>query len=246
MGMLDNPSRLLHELNRVHDLEVKLDPEEIWRCLGPAGGARDGLKDDVLHAAEFASSASTPRGISGILNVESAARGKVHFESGAIAVGKHLPHLFEGAEGAIFLIVTAGPGIEEEVTRLMAKGDHIEGIVLDAGGSAVSMNATEQIQAQLMWEVEQAGYKVGPPATPGTEIWELDGQSTMFDVLAGDDIGVQLLDSMLMFPQKSESKLIPFGRNLKLVNDPNEAPCRTCTAARCPMRVEEYVGMLGS
>jgi hypothetical protein len=243
--MLDNPSHLLHTVNRVHNPAVELDPEEIWRCLGPSGGARENLNDDVLHATEFAATASNPRGISRVLNVESAARGKVHFESGYVAEGKRLPHLFEGAEGAIFLIATAGPGAESESARMMEKGDYIEGIVLDAGGSAVAMNVAEQITAQLTWEVEQAGYKVGPVITPGTEVWDLEGQTTMFDVLIADEIDVVLRDSMLMTPQKTQSKLIPFGRNLRIVNNPDEAPCRTCRAKRCPMRVEEYVGILG-
>ena len=107
------------------------------------------------------------------------------------------------------------------------------------------MNATEQMQAQLAWELEEAGFKVGPPIAPGTEPWDIEGQTMMFDVLAGDEIGVTLLDSLLMWPQKTQSKMIPFGRNLRLVNDPNEAPCRTCRASRCPMRIEEYAGMLG-
>jgi hypothetical protein len=135
--MLDNPSRLLHEINRVHDLAVELDPEEVWRCLGPAGNARNGLESDVLEATEFAASKSQPRGISRVLNVDSAGRGKINFESGYVAEGKLLPHLFQGAEGAIFLIATAGSGVETEVAAMMERGDHIEGIVLDAGATQV-------------------------------------------------------------------------------------------------------------
>ena len=67
----------------------------------------------------------------------------------------------------------------------------------------------------------------------------------MFGVLSAGDIGVTLLESLMMSPQKSQSQMIPFGRELHLVNDPNSAPCRTCRAKRCPMRVEEYAGPLG-
>ncbi|MBP38131.1 MAG: hypothetical protein CL726_02290 [Chloroflexi bacterium] len=245
MNLQDKPSHLLHKINRVHDIAVELDPEEVWRCLGPSGGARESLHADVLKATDFAANASQPRGISRVLNVESAKRGKVHFESGYIAEGKQLPHLFEGAEGAVFMITTAGAGVETEVASMMERGDHIEGVVLDAGGSAVAINAAEQMQAQIMWEVEQAGYKVGPPITPGTEPWDLEGQLTMFDVLVADEIDVTLLDSRLMYPQKTQSRIIPFGRELRLVNDPDEAPCRTCRARRCPMRIEEYQGVPG-
>jgi hypothetical protein len=41
--------------------------------------------------------------------------------------------------------------------------------MLDAGGSAVAINVAEQIMAQLTWESEQAGYKIGSVITPGTE-----------------------------------------------------------------------------
>lgn len=243
--MSDSPSRVLHELDGIHDPVVRLDPEEVWRCLGPAGKAREGLNPDVLNATDIAAAVSKPRGISRVLNVHSAARGKVHFESGQIAVGKLLPHLLDGADGVIFLIATAGPGVETQVSELMSRGDHIDGVVLDAGGSAVAMNAAEQIQAQLMYKVEQAGYKVGPPITPGTEAWDLEGQHTIFRVLDANKIGVSLLGSLLMSPQKTQSRMIPFGRNLKLVNNPDEAPCRTCRAVRCPMRIAEYVGPVG-
>ena len=73
----------------------------------------------------------------------------------------------------------------------------------------------------------------------------MEGQRSMFDVLRAGDIGVTLLDSMMMSPQKSQSQMIPFGRELHLVNDPDSAPCRTCRAQRCPMRIEAYAGPLG-
>ena len=67
----------------------------------------------------------------------------------------------------------------------------------------------------------------------------------MFDVLPAHEIGVSLLESLMMSPQKSQSQIIPFGRELKLVNDPSSAPCQTCRAQRCPMRIQEYAGPLG-
>ncbi len=235
----------LTDLTAVHSPAVSLDPEEVWRCLGPAGSARESLQAEVIRSADEAESLSMPRAISGALLVETARRGTVSFTDGSAVQGKRLPHVFEGADGAIFLIATAGPGVEARANEYFGQGEHVSGIVLDAAGTAIAINALEQTLAQLTWELKQREIKVGPAIAPGTETWSMEGQRSMFDVLPARDIGVTLLDSLMMHPQKSQSSIIPFGRELHLVNDPNEAPCRTCRAQRCPMRIEEYAGPLG-
>lgn len=238
-------SELIEILNSTHSPEVSLDPEEVWRCLGPAGSARDSLQEEVVRSAEEAASVSVPMAVSCALQVESAGRGAVRFDNGSAVEGKMLPHIFEGADGAVFMIATAGSGVEARANEYFAEGEHVAGIVLDAAGTAIAINAFEQTLAQLTWELQQREIKVGPAISPGTETWSMEGQRTMFDVLPTAEIGVTLLDSLMMSPQKSQSKIIPFGRELHLVNDPDSAPCRTCRAKRCPMRIEEYAGQIG-
>lgn len=238
-------SEFIEGLNSNYSPEVLLDPEEVWRCLGPAGSARESLQDEVLRSSEEAIAISVPQAISGVRLIESAGRGRVGFTDGSAVEGKLLPHIFEGADGAIFLIATAGPGVEARANEYFAEGEHVSGIVLDAAGTAIAINAFEQTLAQLTWELQQQSIKVGPAIGPGTEAWSMEGQRAMFSVLSAGDIGVTLLESLMMSPQKSQSQMIPFGRELHLVNDPNSAPCRTCRAKRCPMRVQEYVGPLG-
>ena len=235
----------INQFQGTHAPVVALDPEEVWRCLGPAGTARESLNDDVLQAAAEAEAVSTPMALARARSVETARRGKVTFEGGAVIEGKRLPHIFDGADGAAFLIATAGPGVEARTGEDFARGDHVGGVVLDAAGTAIALNAVEQTLAMLTWELNEAGFKVGPSVAPGTEVWSMEGQRTMFDVLPAHEIGVSLLESLMMSPQKSQSQIIPFGRELKLVNDPSSAPCQTCRAQRCPMRIQEYAGPLG-
>lgn len=238
-------SELIESLNAIHTPEVSLDPEEVWRCLGPAGSARESLHEEVVRSAEEAESISVPKAISSALQVESAGRGVVRFDNGMAIEGKMLPHIFEGADGALFMIATAGPSVEARANEYFAEDEPVSGIVLDAAGTAIAINAFEQTLAQLTWNLQQRDIKVGPAISPGTETWSMEGQRVMFEVLPTDEIGVTLLESLMMSPQKSQSKIIPFGRELHLVNDPNSAPCRTCRAKRCPMRIEEYAGELG-
>jgi hypothetical protein len=75
---------------------------------------------------------------------------------------------------------------------------------------------------------------------PGNEYWDLEGQRTLFRALPAHRIGVRLLDSLQMDPQKSQSALVPFGEELRILDDPASSPCSRCKATRCPMRLEPY------
>ena len=65
--------------------------------------------------------------------------------------------------------------------------------------------------------------------------------------MPAEQIGVWLLDSCGMLPQKSLSTVIPLGPDLKIHGDPDESFCRYCKAVRYPMRTEPFVvGAVGS
>lgn len=222
------------------ELAVELAADEVWRCLGPAGRAREPLADEVAHAVAEATRIGSPRAATRTLQMVQVGRGRVAFEDGIAIEGSLLPHLFEGADGAVFLLATAGPEIGQRVTELFAADRAVEAFVLDAAGSAVAMNAGTRMVAALADGLSGAGYRVGRCLVPGNEYWSLEGQRAIFQAVAADEIGVRLLGSLLMDPQKSQSSIIPFGRELRVLDDPSEAPCRRCKAVRCPMRLEEY------
>lgn len=229
----------------LEDQKVELSPDDIWRCLGPAGGARAGLEAEVAEAALEAARLSAPRAAARSLGVVDKARAAVRFEGGVEITGRMLPHLFEGAQGGVFLLATAGPGIEGRVTELFGEGDAVRAIVLDAAGSAAAMSVFSELVERVNTALHGAGLRAGPCARPGTDAWPIEGQRALFSALPAVRTGVELLDSLLMRPQKSQSGVVPFGRELRVVHDPGASPCRSCTARRCPMRVEQYAGPVG-
>ncbi len=229
------------QLDVVKEIETELSREGVLRALG-SPQPNSSLATELDWAIEEAGRLSEPRALLRSLTVEEAGRGRVVFTGGTHITGKMLPHLFDGAEGGIFGLATAGPGIEESVRQLFETGDSLEAFVLDAAGSAIAMDALTQIIAKVVDELERTGSKAGYCLVPGSSYWELSGQSAVFDALPAERIGVRLLDSMLMLPQKSQSVLIPFGVNIRVHGDPTASPCRTCNAVHCPMRSEEYAG----
>ncbi|MBI4220131.1 MAG: hypothetical protein HY682_08325 [Chloroflexi bacterium] len=216
--------------------------DDVWRCLGPAGGAREKLGEAVAWATSEATTLASPRAVATTLPVVDSGRGKVRFEGGPPISGRLVSHLFDGATGGAFAVATAGPEIERRVASLFENGDSFEAFVLDAAGSAMAMAVFSAVAARIGEELEGQSQRVGPCLKPGTDFWSLEGQRAIFDVVPASTIGVSLLDSLLMTPQKTQSGVIPFGPNLRVVNDPQVSPCRTCSAQRCPMRVEAFQG----
>ena len=102
------------------------------------------------------------------------------------------------------------------------------------------MNVQTHAVSEIAEERKQTGHLVGPCLVPGNEYWDLEGQRTLFDALPAHKIGVRLLDSLQMDPQKSQSALVPFGTALRILDDPAASPCSRCKATRCPMRLEPY------
>lgn len=226
----------------ITDLTVRLTPEEVWRCLGPAGSAKESLAGDVADATAEASALCAPVAAARSLPVTGVGRGKVTFGAGLEATGRMLPHIFDGATGGVFLLATAGPGTERRTGELFELGDPVRAIIMDAAGSAAAMNIFSQLVERVVEALRAAGLRAGPCAKPGTDAWSIEGQRAVFKAVPAEMAGVRLLDSLLMSPQKSQSGLIPFGESLRVVYDPGASPCRTCSAPRCPMRVEAHTG----
>lgn len=227
----------------VHDVRVELRPEDVWRNLGPAGARAPGLVEDVERAAEEAPRLASARvGVRSVRLVEKRG-GDVAFEGGVETSGRYLDSLFQGAEGGLFLLATAGPGPEARVRELFAEGRDIEAFVMDAAASAIAREAYGQAIDEATEHVEGAGLARGPCLSPGGEGWPLEGQRAVFRVLPGAEVGVRLLDSLLMSPQKSQSAVIPFGAELSVLDDPTTARCQRCSARRCSLRSADYAGV---
>jgi cobalamin-dependent methionine synthase I len=144
----------------------------------------------------------------------------------------------------MFLVVTIGIGLEARVSELFAEGKTVEAFVLDAVGSAAAMNGFTQVLTRILEETKSRGWYAGTCLRPGQNYWDITGQETIFQMVPAEKIGVELLESSFMKPQKSQSGVVPLGPNLKVHGDPTESYCRYCQATRCPMRREPQAGQL--
>lgn len=229
------------ELVEVQDIPLVLEESDVWNCLGSRDRVVPALADEVRNQTEAGRSLCTPRALYRRIDVKEIRRDEIVFDGDITLDGKFLAHLFTGAQEAVFLIATIGPEIEEMVSQMFTKGESVEAVVLDAVGSAAIMSVFGSVLNRIYEDTTERDWVTGTCLRPGQSYWDITGQASIFQALNGNEIGVELLESSFMRPQKSQSAVVPIGPDLKVHGDPNQSYCRYCQATRCPMRTEPQV-----
>lgn len=127
------------------------------------------------------------------------------------------------AEALILGLVTLGPALEEEVSRLSSAGQLTRALLLDAVGSAAAEATADALTLHLLGEPSCR-------VSPGYGDWPLERQAELFALLP-DTLGVDLRPSMLMLPRKSVSFALLPG-----ANQPLRSGCASCALLTCRMR----------
>ncbi|MFQ5852951.1 MAG: hypothetical protein ACE5JU_20515 [Candidatus Binatia bacterium] len=225
------------QCSRVEGFQLDLRDGDVWRWL--AGGRRhvSVLAEEVTERRLQGQALSRPRAIYRQLGVEDVTSRGVLMEEDVWLEATGLGEFFRGAEEAVFIVVTIGADLERQVATLFGEGRRVEAFVLDAVGTAAATSAFRSIAGHICREAGEKGRQTGPALRPGQDYWDITGQRSIFQVLPTQNLGVRLLDSCFMSPQKTQSAVIPLGTHLKVQGDPGEPYCGYCTAKRCPTRM---------
>jgi hypothetical protein len=133
---------------------------------------------------------------------------------------------------AVF-VATAGPEIVHRASELMRDGDMLGGLILNAIGSHMAEVGVERIVAELRSSLP-AGEALSLPFSPGYCGISLVQQKSVFRLVDGSRVGVELLPTMIMKPLKSVSGLIGIGPEGSIASC--GSPCDHCTLLDCAMR----------
>ena len=158
--------------------------------------------------------------------------GIIIFEGVTFNVGKKIARQLKNTEGVTLFIGTAGAGIGERSKALMAKGDLIEGYILDVIGSVTVEAAIDKMQDSFEYELTNSGMKITNRYSPGYCGWALSEQKQFFALFPKNHCGIKLSDSCLMDPIKSVSGVIGFGTNVKKT----AYECQMCELDTCIYR----------
>ena len=109
---------------------------------------------------------------------------------------------------AVIGIVTLGPALDERAERLN-QSDMAMAVILEEIALALVVNLTKVLHGQLREEYAEKSLKAGPAYRPGIGRWPMELQRTIFQLLPGQKIGVELTEDLYMLPIQSTSLIIP-------------------------------------
>ena len=131
-------------------------------------------------------------------------------------------------------IATAGPDIEQAASKLLAEGDELAAMVLNAVGAERAEAAEAAAAALLRSRAASVDFALTLPYSPGYCGMALTEQRTLFSLFEDVELRVSLTSSCMMRPIKSISGLIGIGPSAD-VKDLG-SPCERCELHTCAMR----------
>lgn len=159
--------------------------------------------------------------------------GNVYFNGNFIT--KHLKNCCE----AIIFLVTAGPVISKEIESAFKENDYLKAMILDGLADLAIENIIMQYWNRLVEDIKAEGLGITGFISPGHLDFGVDQQRSIFKILDGNKIGLNLTDSCLIMPIKSASGLYGLGKGIGISRDNHN--CQHCTIHDCPYRTSEYI-----
>lgn len=234
----DSEGPVRAEYQRLADGVAPVDRREVLRYLGyPARVVPPAWLEPLLDRwiAEAVRRAR-PRvtwGEWGVLGI-SARRLELAGPSGPVVFTGAIGEFLGMARRIVAFVATAGPEVEHLASELLAGGEALLALIVNAVGSERAEAAEAAMIAQVRSTAAPWGLAPTLPYSPGYCGMALSEQRTLFSLFAGEDVGVCLSADCLMNPLKSVSGLVGLG--------PVEAvrqfgsPCERCDIQRCAMR----------
>ena len=147
------------------------------------------------------------------------------------------PEGFAALEQVAICISTIGPALEAASGAALGAGRMLEGVALDAVGSAAAEAAAGYMNERIEEAAAAMGLRTSCRASPGYGDWDVAGQRRLFELLPADRIGVTLTPGCMMVPRKSVSFAVHMAAEPLRLRGENS--CRNCDLGACPYRLIE-------
>ncbi len=118
--------------------------------------------------------------------------------------------LFENLKNCsrvVLIAATIGPRVDALIRRSQLS-DSVYAAVMQASGAMFIESFVDVINNKLKKKWKQKGYKCHPRFSPGYGDLELSVQKEIFRILPCDKIGLTLMDTLIMAPEKSVTAFI--------------------------------------
>ena len=132
--------------------------------------------------------------------------GKVCFSDVTI-LSKDLARNLNGCTKVVLFAATLGPQCDQLIRRTQIK-DSAKAAVLQATGAMYIEKCVDLLNGKIKQEMEALGNQVRPRFSPGYGDVSLEVQKDFFRLLPCQRIGLTLMDTLIMSPEKSVTAFI--------------------------------------
>ncbi len=158
--------------------------------------------------------------------------GKIYLEEITLEVGKIITAQLKNAESVALFQCTIGDKVELYSEILFAKGDSLEGYIVNLSGSEAAESTAEFMHQEIKKLAEKNHLKITNRFSPGYCNWNVNEQFKLFSLFPDNYCGISLTDSALMKPIKSVSGLIGIGEGVAFKG----YNCSKCNDEHCIYR----------
>ena len=111
---------------------------------------------------------------------------------------------YPGAAWMWFGAASIGKELPEQSAEAMKNGRSTDAVIADAVGGECADAVMDFLQKHASAELARQGMHLAELRfSPGYGDWSLDAQKFFFEILPLEEMGIRLLESMLMIPEKS-------------------------------------------
>lgn len=227
----------LPESQFCNNFTVSIDELAVFRLQGyvrPEDIPDERVLDLYRRTMEIATPLIKPSGIFSFRRIREINDSQIFVSSDKALRGKNIVRTFAGAEVLCAGLVTIGPELEREVSKLFNRNNLAMGLMLDSIGSEAAEGAAIYLDEKISVIATEFGWNRTPRMSPGYGSFKVNEQKALFDLFDYKKVGVELNRSCIMLPQKSISFIIGCGDRVRYYD--NLSPCRVCDTKDCSVR----------
>ncbi|NQT09622.1 MAG: hypothetical protein HQ573_00405 [Desulfobacteraceae bacterium] len=223
----------------VNNFQIEVDNERLLRFLGSSGNKNvsPAVQQKIDRFSDRLEELVTPRINFKLKPLASVKKDGVLLHDQTWLKSPKLSRTFRSAKKVCFFIATIGHDLERKVSECMEKNRYADAYVLDAMGSLVVENVTDQFHLRMERYYQARGQAVTLRFSPGYCDWSLREQPDVFNQFEDPgNLGVTLSNTCLMTPRKSVSGvfgIVPKNGD-QTIADYN--PCTNCSKTNCIAR----------
>jgi hypothetical protein len=145
---------------------------------------------------------------------------------------------FAAADELILAVGTIGDGLEIAAAEMFKNKKAIKALALEEVAVAAVFEFTNAVFSCIDEFAETRELQASSPIYPGHGDFGIEQQRTVFEIAGGDEIGMRILKTDMLFPAKSISLVFGLGHDLPRWD--RKKDCETCKARdRCRFRTPE-------